>query len=77
MSTKSAALLVGAAPVTKDKPLDEAFLHVYRLNAMTDALQQCNDLDPSSIKTLAAMAFSESNGLLSCLTAISESGEPS
>lgn len=68
MGTRSAP----AAADTADNPLDEAFTHIYRIRAMTDALQECGNLDPGSITGLAAMAFAESCGLLDCLTALSE-----
>jgi hypothetical protein len=56
--------------------IDAAFDHVYRLRALTDALKECVDIEPSTRTGLAAIAFSESSSLLECLTAISErSGE--
>jgi len=76
MSAKSALRLVGPSPSHErtDNPLDDAFLHTYRIRALTDALQDCHELDDSSVTTLAAMAFNESCALSDCLTALSDKG---
>jgi hypothetical protein len=67
--------LIAAGFPDTPNALNTAFTHCYRLAAITDALRQdCSDLGASSRRELAAIAFSESMGLMNSLTALSEEG---
>ena len=62
--------------VPNRKATDAAYGHLYRIQALCDALRMSSDMQPSSASELASMAKREAERLLDCLNAITGAPGP-